>query len=56
MLHSRCQRKVDGTILGVLLIRLSENSIVMDEISENIFNEEVGKLLLVKIQFRENYF
>ena len=28
---------------------------LMDEISENIFNEELDKLLLVKIQFRENY-
>ena len=27
----------------------------MDEISENIFNEELDKLLLVKLQFRENY-
>ena len=27
----------------------------MDEISENILNEELNKLLLVKIQFRENY-
>ena len=27
----------------------------MDEISENIFNEELNKLLLVKVQFREKY-
>ena len=27
----------------------------MDEISENIFNEELDKLFLVKIQFRENF-
>ena len=27
----------------------------MDEISENIFDEELNKLLLLKIQFRENY-
>ena len=55
VLHCRCQRKVGGTILGVILFRLSENSIPMDEISENIFNEELDKLLLVKILFRENY-
>ena len=56
VLQSRCQRKVDGTTLGVILFRLSENSILMDEIFENIFNEELNKLLLVKIQFRENYY
>ena len=52
MLHRRCQRKVDGTTLGVILFRLSEKSILMDEISENIVNEELNKLLLVKIQFK----
>ena len=50
------KEKVDGTILGVILFRLSENSILMDEISENIFNEELNNLSLVKIQFRENYY
>ena len=53
---SRWQRKIDGTTLGVILFRLSENSILMDEISEIILNEELNKLSLVKIQFRENYF
>ena len=47
MSHSRCQRKVDGTVLGVILFRLPENSILMDEISEKIFNEELNKLFLV---------
>ena len=55
VLQSRCQRKVDGTILGVIVFRLSENSILMDEISENIFNEELDKPFLVKIQIREDY-
>ena len=41
--------------LGVILFRLSENSFLMDEISENTFDEELTKLFLVKIQFRENY-
>ena len=27
----------------------------MDEISENIFNEELDKLFMVKIRFREDY-
>ena len=27
----------------------------MDEISENIFNEELDKLLFLNIQFREDY-
>ena len=42
-------------MFGVILFSLSENSALMDEISENIFNEELDKLSLVKIQFRENY-
>ena len=29
VLQSRCQRKVDGTVLGVIFFRLSENSILM---------------------------
>ena len=52
MLHSPCQGKVDGTVLGVILFRLTENSILMNEISENTLNEELNKLLLVKIQFK----
>ena len=44
VLRSRCQRKVDGTILGVILFRLSENSI-----------RRAQQALLVKIQLRENY-
>ena len=31
-------------------------SFLMDVISENILNEELNKLLLVKIQFREHYY
>ena len=46
--------RVDGTVLGVLLFRLIENSILMSEISENTSNEELNKLFLVKIQFRED--
>ena len=34
VLHSRCQRKVDGTVSGVILFRLTENSVLMNEISE----------------------
>ena len=41
--HSRCQRKINGTVF-VWVWRVSENSILMDEISENIFNEEIDKL------------
>ena len=55
-MHSRCQKKVDGTVLGFTLFRLSENSILMDEISENIFNEELDKLLLVKISFQRKLY
>ena len=54
VLQSRCQRKVHGTV-QVWVWGVSENSILMDEISENIFNEELDKLSLVKIQFRENF-
>ena len=42
-------------MLGVILFRLSENSFLMDEISENILNEELNKLFLVKVQIREDY-
>ena len=53
VMQSRCQRKVNGTV-SVWFWSLSENSILMDEIFENIFNEELNMVLLV-IQFRENY-
>ena len=46
--------KADGTVLGVILFRLSQNSILMNEISETILNEELNKQFLVKIQFSEN--
>ena len=49
MLRGWCQRTVDGTILGVILFSFSENSVLIDDISENILNEELNKLLLVKI-------
>ena len=48
VLQSRCQRKVDGTLLGVILFRLTENSVLMNEISEKTWNEELNKLFLVK--------
>ena len=32
-------------MLGVIVFRLSKNSVLMDEISENIFNEELDKLV-----------
>ena len=48
VLQSRCQGKVDGTVLGVILFRLTENSVLMDEISEKTWNEELNKLFLVK--------
>ena len=38
----------------ILFWRLAENSILMDEISENIFNEEHNKLFLGKVQIRED--
>ena len=38
MLQSRRQRKVDGTELGVILFRLTENCILMN--SENFFFTE----------------
>ena len=68
MLQNRCQRKVNGTELGVILFRFTENlvlkshseelhknSFLMDDISENIFNEEPNKLFSVKIPIREDY-
>ena len=48
MLESRCQGKVDGTVL-------LNSSILMNEISENTSTEELNKLFLVKFQFSENY-
>ena len=54
MMQSRCQGKVDGTVLGVILFRLTENSILMNEIFEKTWNEELNELFLVKIQLREN--
>ena len=47
--------KVDGTVLGVILFRLTESSILMIEISEDTWNEELNKPFLVNIQLRENY-
>ena len=42
-------------MLVAILFRLSENSFLMDEISEKIFNEELNKVFLVKIQIREDH-
>ena len=53
VLQSRCQRKVDGTVTGATLFRLTEKFILMNEISETTWNEELNKLFLVKIQRRE---
>ena len=47
-------KEVDGTVLGVILFGLTGDSILMDEISENILSEELNRIFLVKIQFREN--
>ena len=38
------KRKIFGTVL-VRVLRVTENPVVLDEISENIFNEELDKLL-----------
>ena len=51
VLQSRCQGRV--AVPGVVLFRL-ENSMLMNEISENTLNE-LNKVFLVKIQLRENY-
>ena len=48
------ERKVDGTVFGVILFRLTVNSVLMNEILENTLNEELNKLFLVNIQLREN--
>ena len=55
VLQSRSQWKIDGTVSGVILFRLTKNSILIIEIFEDTCNEELNKLLLVKIQFRENH-
>ena len=55
VLQSRVQRKVDGTVLGVILSGLTEDTILMNEISENTLNAKINRIFLVKIQFRENY-
>ena len=55
VLQSRCQGKVDGTVLEVVLFRLTENTILTEEISEKTWNEEFTKLFWVKIQLKENY-
>ena len=52
--QSRCQRNVDGTVPGDILFRLTEDSILMNEVSENTLNE-LNRIFLVKIQFRENF-
>ena len=46
--------KVDGTVFGVILSRLTENSILMNEIFGDTWNEELNKLFLVQIHFRES--
>ena len=46
--------KVDGTILKVILFGLTEDSILMNETSENTLNEGINRIFRVKIQFREN--
>ena len=56
VLQSRCQGEVDGTVSGVILLRLTKNSILMNEISENTLDEELNRLFLVKLQFRETIF
>ena len=46
MLQSRCQGKVDGTVFGVILFNLTKNFILMNEISEKTWNEELNKPFL----------
>ena len=41
--------------MGVILFRVTKNSILMNEISENILNEELDKLFLGNIQIGEDY-
>ena len=45
MLQSPCHRKVDGTVPGVILFRLTENSILMNEISEKTWNKELQQAI-----------
>ena len=47
VLQSRCQWKVDGTVL-VWVYGLTKNSFLMNEISENTLNEELNKQCLVE--------
>ena len=64
VLQSRCQRKVNATVL-VWVRRVTEKpvlknhrkfcSFLMIEISEDTWNEELNKLFLVKIQITEDY-
>ena len=46
MLQSRWQRKVDGTVLGVILFRLTENYIPMNEISEKTLERRAQQAVL----------
>ena len=41
--------------MGVILSTLTENYILMNEISEKTWNEELNKPFLVKIPLRENF-
>ena len=50
VLQGWCQWKVDGTELGVIS---THRSILMIEISEYTWSEELNKLVLVKIQLRK---
>ena len=52
---ARQRERVDGTAPGVILFRLTENYILMNEISEKTWNEELNKPFLVKIQLREKF-
>ena len=52
---NRCQEKVEGTVQDVILVRLKENSILVNEISEHTWNEELDKPIMVTSQSRENY-
>ena len=56
MLQSRWRRKVDGTVSGVILFRLTENSVLMNEISEKTWNEEPNKLFLVKNSAQRKFY
>ena len=43
MFHCRCQRKVDATILGVILFRLSENSILREHLQRRARQAIIGE-------------